>query len=69
MAYTSQDLTSIEQLIAGGVERVRFSDGREVQNMSATDLMAIRSDIVLALVAQSPKPCVRRIRIYTNKDF
>lgn len=69
MAYTADDLVAIERMIAGGVERVRFSDGREIQNMSARDLMAIRSDIATALASQSSKPTVRRIRVFSNKDF
>jgi len=69
MAYTADDLTAIERLIAGGVEEVRFSDGRTVRNASMKDLMAIRADIRNSLVTGSSRPVVRQIRISTGKGF
>jgi hypothetical protein len=69
MAYTSDDLTTIERAIASGTRLVRFSDGREIQYHSMQDLMAARADIALAVTTQSNKPAVRQIRIYTNKGF
>lgn len=69
MSYTADDLVAIERLIAGGVDRVRFSDGREVQNMPARDLMAIHAEIATSLTKQSANKTVRRIKIYSTKDF
>jgi hypothetical protein len=45
MALTTADLTAIETAIASGVLRVRFSDGREVQYQSLTDLLKAREFI------------------------
>jgi len=70
MAYTTDDLQKIERLIAGGVQRVRFSDGREQQLAPVKDLMAIKSDIELDLAKQSStRPAVRRIHVFTDKGF
>ena len=69
MAYTADDLTTIERAIVSGERRIRFSDGREVEYQSTRDLMAVRADINLSLTSQSTKPAVRQIRIYTNKGF
>jgi hypothetical protein len=69
MAYTADDLVKIERLIAGGVQRVRFSDGREVQNAPVQDLMAIRSDIRASLATGGARPVVRQIHVYTDKGF
>lgn len=69
MAYTADDLTVIERAIASGERRVRFADGREVEYHSMQDLMAARADIALSIAGQSTRPAVRRIRVYTSKDF
>jgi|WetSurMetagenome_2_1015567.scaffolds.fasta_scaffold187055_2 hypothetical protein len=45
MALTTADLTAIETAIASGVLRVRFSDGREVQYQSLSDLLKAREFI------------------------
>jgi hypothetical protein len=44
MAWTTTDLTAIENAIASGVLRVRFSD-REVQYQSLADLLKARDVI------------------------
>jgi hypothetical protein len=48
---------------------VQYSDGSRVEYQSIADLKAARSDIALAVSATSARPAVRRIKIYTNKDF
>jgi hypothetical protein len=67
MAYTTDDLTTIERAIASGQSRVRLSDGSEMQYQSTEQLMKVRALIANDLASASPT--VRRIRIYSTKDF
>jgi hypothetical protein len=69
MAYTTDDLSTIERAIASGQLRVRLADGSELQYQSTESMMRVRSDIVDSLALASGTPTVRRIRVYTTKDF
>jgi len=68
MAYTATDLAAIQDAIVSGARRVRFTDGREVEYQSTKDLMAVQTAIEGSLAA-SQKPVVRRIKVWTKKDF
>jgi hypothetical protein len=46
MAYTSQDLENLQQAIAEGVYRVRFSDGRELTYRSLDEMRRIESAMI-----------------------
>ena len=67
--YTATDLSTIQEAIATGTRRVRFTDGREVEYNSVKDLLIAKADIATDLAGNSPSPIVRRIKIYTTKDF
>ena len=41
MAYTSDDLVTLERAVASGVMRVRYSDGKEVTYRSTDELMRV----------------------------
>ena len=69
MAYTTDDLSIIERAIASGQLRVRLSDGSELQYQSTSDLMRVRALIANNLANGTTAPTVRRIRIFTTKDF
>lgn len=69
MPYTTDDLTTIERAIASGQLRVRLSDGSELQYQSTADLMRVRALIANSVASGTTAPTVRRIRIYTSKDF
>ena len=70
MAYTADDLTTIERAIASGQSSVRFADGRELTHAPMDALLRARSEIRIDLAGQaSGTPVTRRIRIYTSKDF
>lgn len=69
MAYTTDDLSIIERAIASGQLRIRLSDGSEIQYQNTSDLMRVRALIESGLANVSTAPTVRRIRIFTNKDF
>jgi hypothetical protein len=53
MAYTSADLENLRQAIAEGVQRVRFSDGRELTYRSLDEMHRIEAKIVAELSAIS----------------
>ena len=40
-SWTEADITALEAAIKGGVLRVRFSDGREVQYHSVSDMLRL----------------------------
>ena len=67
--YTPTDLSTIQEAIATGTRRVRFTDGREVEYQSVKELLIAKADIVADLAIGSSRPIVRRIKIYTTKDF
>ena len=69
MAYTTSDLTNIERAIASGQLRIRLSDGSEVQYQSTEQLLKARAVMASALANGTAAPTVRRIRIFTSKDF
>lgn len=62
MAFQQSDLDTIDAaLAAGGVQRVRFADGREVTYHSPSEMIAVRSLIkreVLASASQVGAPRV-----------
>lgn len=45
MAYTLEQLQSIERAIATGVRRVKLADGRDQENRSLAELLAIAAII------------------------
>jgi hypothetical protein len=45
MAYTSQDLANLRQAIAEGVQRVKFSDGRELVYRSLDEMRRIEASM------------------------
>ena len=63
MAFTSADLTTIEEALATGALRVRFADGREVLYQNAADLIRVRGLIVQQLAATSASPPSRTTRV------
>jgi hypothetical protein len=68
MALTSADLTAIESAIAGGVLRVRFSDGREVQYQSVDDLLKAREFIKNSLTQSGGTAATRSTYASFTKD-
>jgi hypothetical protein len=49
MAWTQADVDAIELAAATGVQRVKLSDGREVEYRSVSDLMKARDAIKQSL--------------------
>jgi hypothetical protein len=43
MAYTAQDLANLRQAIGEGVQRVKFSDGRELTYRSLDEMRRIEA--------------------------
>ena len=60
MAWTAADVATIHRAIAQGEQRVRFSDGREVQYRSVDELITALS-IVEESVANLTSSPVRRV--------
>lgn len=56
MAYTQQQLDSIEEAIASGVLEVTSSDGKRVRYQSLKDLLAARDLIAAKLAPANVKP-------------
>ena len=53
MAWTQTDIEIIEAAIANSESRVRFSDGREVEYRSITDLLKARDAIKTATASET----------------
>jgi hypothetical protein len=63
MAFSSSDLSAIEEAIATGALRVRFADGREVSYQSGADLLAARALIANEISASAATPPARMSRV------
>lgn len=68
MAWTTDDLATIEAALATGARKVRFSD-REMEFPSVDDLRKVRSDIISSLSANGGTPQKRIVQIYTQSGF
>ncbi len=68
MAWTTEDLATIEAAIASGVRKIKFSD-REMEFPSIAELRATRQDIQNYLSSVSGVPQVRMVRMYTRNGF
>ena len=55
MAWTQDDLDTINLAIATGARKVRFADGRETEFRSLPDMRSIRDEIAAEIGAQ-PEP-------------
>lgn len=53
MAYQQSDLDTIRAAIAGGVQRVRFADGREVYYQTLDGLLQAEQRIAAAISSAS----------------
>ncbi|MFM1799376.1 MAG: hypothetical protein RLZZ117_1654 [Cyanobacteriota bacterium] len=49
MAYTSQDLANLRQAIGEGVQRVKFSDGRELTYRTLDEMRRIEASMAAEL--------------------
>lgn len=49
MAWTVEDLDTINEAIATGASKVRFADGREVTYRSLADMRSVRDEIAASL--------------------
>ncbi|MFN9622618.1 MAG: phage head-tail joining protein [Cyanobacteriota bacterium] len=49
MAYTAQDLANLRQAIGEGVQRVKFSDGRELTYRSLDEMRRIEASMAAEL--------------------
>jgi hypothetical protein len=49
MAYTTEDLENLRQAIGEGVQRVKFSDGRELTYRSLDEMRRIEAGMAAAL--------------------
>ncbi len=58
MAYTVEDITQIDRLIAGGATRVTFSDGRTMESRPLRELLAIKDMIKAELAGAADVPRV-----------
>lgn len=66
MAWTQTDLDTIEAAVVNPEARVRFSDGREVQYRSVTEILAARDVIKSALSGVSGG--IRTTKMKFTKD-
>ena len=63
MAFTSEDLSTIETAIATGALRVKFADGREVTYQTGADLLRARDLIQSDVAVSSNAPSQRVTRV------
>jgi hypothetical protein len=68
MAWTTDDLATIEAALATGAKSVKFSD-REMEFPSVDDLRKVRSDIISSLAANGGTPQKRMVQMYTKSGF
>lgn len=69
MAWTSDDLATIDAAIASGIREIQYQD-RKVIYPSIDDLKAARTEIAayLSQQANGQKP-VRMVRVYTRNGW
>lgn len=66
---TDASLAALDTTIAGGVQRVKSSDGREVYFSTTKDSLAARTLVSEQLDAQKGIRRRRQIRIYTGTGY
>lgn len=71
MGYTETQLQSLQNALASGQLRVRFSDGREIEYRSVKELQTAITEITSALSIESGATTVRKRihRAYTDNGL
>ena len=61
MAWQQSDLDRLSAAIAGGIQQVRYADGRLIQYQSLADMRALRTDMKneIAAAAAANTPSLR----------
>jgi hypothetical protein len=68
MPYTTDQLQALQNALASGELRVRFTD-REVEYRSVEELKAAIREVQIALGIDPNTPRVRQVRVYTDKGL
>jgi hypothetical protein len=68
LATLQNQLTALQGIRAGGAQRLRFSDGKEVAYRTDAELAAAISDLERRIAATQGQS-INRVRFNTSKGF
>jgi hypothetical protein len=68
MAFSEDDITAIDAVLQEP-ERVRFADGREVQNRSVDEILKVRRTMQAEVGKPDGTKRVRQLRMYSGKGL
>lgn len=60
MAWSQSDLDKLSEALAAGIQRVRYSDGREVTYQTTADMLKVRDQMKAELAAAASQINPRR---------
>ncbi len=69
MPFSESDLAAIDRAISSGEQRIKFSDGREVEYRSIDELRRARTTVQGELGLAGGTKRVRQVRLYSEKGF
>lgn len=61
--WTQADLDAVQTALATGQRRVRFADGREIEQQTTKDLLALRQQIKAELATTATAKPLRRATV------